>query len=641
MIKGLSRSSKKKRANAKKIKKEPTKSRLANVEVITDKKWTKVKGFNKEEVDIYLQTKRCNRVAYEGALRKFFYWNFVNNDNKACKYISYLNGLDYAEFLRDKGYKESTIQTHFNIISGFGLHLKKRYKANMLNISLANDCLGKRLDVILTEEEYEKLLNIYIDNENWFHASMLSYLYTKKVWYTNFTNIPMRIYESLIWNEESERYVQEEAFGLSLTEECYKVMELMISSRVAKGNFVFLNSRGVGFNNDNTYRLIISILSDYLEMKTNKKYKVTTMEDFKYYYLKDIQRKEAVKKQKRDYYHKSKDKRETYHNRLMGVENSNMGRETFKKKIVTDDLLKQISRQNVKLGERFLREKGTRCSELTIKNYRSDLNIFWCWNFMYNDDTFFIDIKKFELADFFAYAVKDLKWGGSRFARMKSTLSSLSEFVERFFDKEFPDFRNIVLKAIENMPRSERRTKTVLSNEQVEQIFKYYEDKDEPQKACLFALACYSGSRKSELLRFTTENLDVDNTAFEGIFIETKTKIKTKGRGAEGKMLHKYIIRDKFLPHYEKWIKIRNEIVNKKELDHDFIFIDELTGQPIVSPGSIGRWLEDLESVIGVHVYTHSLRHYMATSLCRLGIEDSLIIELFGWTSADMLNLAC
>lgn len=316
-----------------------------------------------------------------------------------------------------------------------------------------------------------------------------------------------------------------------------------------------------------------------------------------------------------------------------------MGRTTFKKITTSKELLSQVNSQNVKLGERFLREKGTRCSEKTIENYRSDLNIFWCWNYTYNDDVFFIDLQKFELSDFFAYAVSDLKWGSARFKRMRSTLSSFSDFIERYYDRQYPEFRNMVLKSIETMPANPRREKTVLSQEQVDKIFEFYKSKGELQKACLFALACYSGARKSELIRFTTDIIDENNIAFD-VFLETVEAIKTKGRGRDGKKLHKYIIRDLFLPHYKLWLEKRAEILEENKIeDHGFVFIDEGTGLPITSPNSVGRWLVALEKEIGVVVYAHCLRHYLATYLVKIGLEVDLIVHLFGWESSEMLKI--
>lgn len=315
-----------------------------------------------------------------------------------------------------------------------------------------------------------------------------------------------------------------------------------------------------------------------------------------------------------------------------------MARKTFRKTIVTPELLEEINPKNKKLVKRFLKEKNTRCSEKTIINYTSDLNIFFCWNVLENENKFFVDLKKIDLADFFAFATEELKWGSARFSRMRSALSSLSEFIERFYDEDYPNFKNIVLKAIELMPKVARRRKTVLSEEQVEKLLNHLSEINRPQEACLLALAICSGARKSELLRFDLDLIDENNTAFDDLFIETKEKIKTKGFTKEGKLLYKYIIKDLFLPYYHKWLAAREEIMKKHNIEeHNKLFIKS-TGEP-AKVSTIDSWIKKWSEYLGEDVYMHSLRHYTCTYLSRIGMESELVIEIFGWSSSDMYKI--
>lgn len=313
-----------------------------------------------------------------------------------------------------------------------------------------------------------------------------------------------------------------------------------------------------------------------------------------------------------------------------------MARQTYRKVIVTDELLQQVNPENKKLVDRFLKEKSTRTSEVTIKNYRSDSNIFFVWNFQNNNNKLFTDIKKLELSDFFSFTTEELKWGSARNNRVRSFLSSLSIFIEKFMDEEYPNFRNIVLKTIESVPKEARREKTILSETQVENLLKYLFETDS-QKACWLALAAYSGSRFSELLRFTTDIIDKNHTAFGDLFIETLKKIKTKGRGREGKLLYKYILKDKFLPYYEKWIEERNLIMEKTGQSHTSLFIRE-DGTP-ATDGTVRSWIATMEKYLGVNLYPHSLRHHLVTEFSRKNIPPMLIKDLVGWTSINMVEL--
>lgn len=317
-----------------------------------------------------------------------------------------------------------------------------------------------------------------------------------------------------------------------------------------------------------------------------------------------------------------------------------MGRETYRKVITSEDLTAKINPKNINMVKRFLKEKNTRCSDTTITNYESDANIFFTWNLLYNDNKFFVDIKKIEFADFFTYAVEDLKWGSARFSRMKSFLSSLSNFIEKYFDDDYPNFRNVILKAIENMPKVPSREKSIFSDEEIDALMNYLENEiNRPQEACLLALAIASGSRKSELLRFTTDIIDENNTAFEDIFLETTKKIKTKGRTKTGKMLTKYIIKDIFLPKYKKWLIEREKIMKENNQDHNCIFIKR-DGTPATNE-TIKAWVRKWDKFLEKPFYFHSLRHYYVTYLSKRSIPEALITEITGWSSIDMCKIYC
>jgi len=314
-----------------------------------------------------------------------------------------------------------------------------------------------------------------------------------------------------------------------------------------------------------------------------------------------------------------------------------MPRKTFRKVITDDESVANINPKNKKISELFLKEKDTRSSSATIKGYQSDLNIFFVWNLLNNDNKFFIDIKKIEFADFFNYCINELQWNSARFNRMRSCLSSLGLFIERFFDDDYPNFRNVILKVVESMPKIFIREKTILNDDQVNGLLKYLLENKREQEACWLALAVSSGARFSELLRFTTDIIDENNVIFEGIFIEVSKKIKTKGRTKTGKMLTKYIIKDIFIPYYSKWLEKRAIVLNDNNKEHNFIFIKK-DGSP-ATEYDIRYWIADFENFLKVPFYPHSLRHYSSTYLAKIGIPPQLIKELFGWESIDMVEL--
>jgi len=311
-----------------------------------------------------------------------------------------------------------------------------------------------------------------------------------------------------------------------------------------------------------------------------------------------------------------------------------MTRKTFKKKIVTDETMEKVNPENKKLANRFLKHKSLTTSPLTVKNYSSDLDIVFSYLVLEKENEFFIDLKKFDIIEMFSFFANELKWGSARQNRCRSTLSSLSIFVERVLDDLHPDFKGIVLSAIESVPNSPRRDKTILSDEQVESLLKHLSEKNKNQEACWLALAVASGARFKEILRFSIPILDNAKDAFEGVFLETEP-IKVKGRGVDGRKKEQYIMKDVFLPYYSVWKEEREKILLEKNLEHDSLFIRK-NGAP-ATDGTVRSWIRSMGKFLGEDLYAHSLRHFLVTKLTLKGIPQELIIALLGWKSGGAM----
>ena len=304
------------------------------------------------------------------------------------------------------------------------------------------------------------------------------------------------------------------------------------------------------------------------------------------------------------------------------------GRKTFRKVITSPELTAQINKDNIKLMERFLKNFATKRSPKSVTVYRSNLIIFLTWNLLYNENKLFTDIRKIEYADFFDFCVSELRWNANRYHQCHSSLSSFSAWIENYFDEDYPQFRNLLPK-IEKPSKEAIREKTILKEEDIDKIFSILEEENRTQEQCLLALAISCGARVSELAQFTLSLIDEENTVFDGLFLETTEKIRTKGSGVQGKMLKKYILKDMFLPYYHKWLAERDEIIKKTNQDHDFIFITKDGSS--ANADRLRDWISTWGDIVEQPIYPHSLRHYQISLLKRLEIDDDLIVYLTGW----------
>lgn len=314
-----------------------------------------------------------------------------------------------------------------------------------------------------------------------------------------------------------------------------------------------------------------------------------------------------------------------------------MSRRTVYNTITSDEKIKQINPDNIDLGNDFIEYLvSTDKSEKTILQYKADLKIFWCWNLEYNKNKFFIDMTKREFAKFQNHAMTVWDWSPNRVRRVKSVLSSLSNYIENMLDDEFPQFRPIVNK-IESPVLSTVREKTVFTNEQLQELLDLLVEKKEYHKACMLSLAMNNGRRKTELPRMKVSYFTDENIKFGSLY-KTPEKVVTKGKGKRGKLLTVWTLAKPFKPYLDLWLKYREEhgitsewLIPKIENGE---FVDE---QLPVS--TMDSWAKSFSNILGVPFYWHSLRHYFTTSCSKSGLPDDVIRMLVGWDSNDMVAI--
>jgi len=303
-----------------------------------------------------------------------------------------------------------------------------------------------------------------------------------------------------------------------------------------------------------------------------------------------------------------------------------MRRTTVYNLITNEENLSRINKKNIDLMNDFLDYLiSIDRSPTTIHGYKNDLEIFFCWNLENNDNKYFIDLTKREIAKFQKYALSEWGWSTNRLSRVKSVLSSMSNYIENILDDEIENYRAIVRK-VESPVKNTVREKTIITDDEVNTILNTLVEQKKYQAACLFALAAFGGARKSELLRYKVSYFDDENIMPDAALYRTPEKIQTKGRGSNGKMLTKYTLLD-FKKYFDLWMNERKE----KGIEGEYIFN--------ISVGTVDYYADVISEILGRPFYFHSLRHFLCSRLFRIGLPSDIIQEYFGWSSADMLNI--
>lgn len=312
-----------------------------------------------------------------------------------------------------------------------------------------------------------------------------------------------------------------------------------------------------------------------------------------------------------------------------------MSRGTKRNNITSPELLKQVNSDNTRLLDEYLDYlRSIQRSETTINVYQNDLEIAFVWALKNNKNKFFIDWSKRDIVAFQNWLININGNSPARVRRIKATLSSLSNYIEAVMDDEFPNFRNIIHK-IENPTNQPVREKTVLSNEQIDELLNYLVKKEKFDKACLVALAVCSGRRKSELTRFKVDYFKDENLICDGSLYKTSEKIKTKGRGINGKQIYCYTLAKKFKPYFDLWMNYRKE----HNIASEWLFPQKEDPTQHIKPNTLNSWANSFGKILGIDFYMHSLRHCWTTGLIRAGLPETVIKELAQWSNLDMVSI--
>lgn len=315
------------------------------------------------------------------------------------------------------------------------------------------------------------------------------------------------------------------------------------------------------------------------------------------------------------------------------------GRTTIYNSITTQYKLDEVNPDNTQLEEDFLDYLSSTDKSLgTIKQYRSNLHVFWVWNLEHNKNKFFVDLTKREIAKFQNHAINVWHWSPKRLRVVKATLSSLSNYIENILDDEYPNFRSIVLK-IESPVNEAVRTKAVYQLDDLKSLLDELVAEGKYQHACVLALAMYSGKRKAELTRFKVHYFDDSNLICGGALYKTPEKMVTKGRGRRGKLLDVYILAKPFKPYFDLWMAERERLGIKSKWLFPKNHKDENGEDDHIAVTTLDSYAKTFTQKLNKPFYFHAMRHAYTTYLLEQNLPENVVQMIQGWASSDMVRI--
>ena len=314
------------------------------------------------------------------------------------------------------------------------------------------------------------------------------------------------------------------------------------------------------------------------------------------------------------------------------------GRSTVYNNIVTPEKLEKVNKKNIQLGDDFLEYiSSIGMSESTIYQYGNNLKIFWCWNLEFNDNKFFVKIRKRDFQRLQAHAKDIWGWSPKRVRTFRATLSSLSDYIYKMLDDEYDGYKPII-KDVPHLPDCTVREKIIYTARELQKILDQLVEDGEYYKACVLSVAMNSGRRKSELARFKVDYFDKSNLICEGALYKTPEKMTTKGRGKNGKLLDVYTLAKPVQPYIDLWLEERKRLKIRSKWLFPRYEHGEWKDEP-VKVTTLDSFTKTYARIAGKHFYWHSMRHYLVTYLSESNIPSTIIQDMIGWESSDMVKL--
>lgn len=304
-------------------------------------------------------------------------------------------------------------------------------------------------------------------------------------------------------------------------------------------------------------------------------------------------------------------------------------------KTTNPEKTKKINKNNLQLKDDFLMYlKSVQRSSGTINGYDNDLLIVFTYIMEELGNKDFQKLSKRDIVRIQNWLIEKGN-SSARIRRIKSAISSLSNYCENILADDDPDFdgyRSIVRK-IESPPLVPVREKTILGEDELKALLDKLVKREQYEQACYLALGMYSGRRKAELCRFRVSDFDDSKLIFDGAMYKSDP-IKTKGRGG-GKMINCYTLAKKFKPYFEFWMEERE----KNGIESKWLFPDKKDYSNHIPISTANSYADTYTRLSGKIIYAHALRHFFTSELARAGIPDSVIQKIVAWESADMVSV--
>lgn len=309
-------------------------------------------------------------------------------------------------------------------------------------------------------------------------------------------------------------------------------------------------------------------------------------------------------------------------------------------KIATDENWEKVLSSNVDLVIDYVEDmKRRKLTYGTICVTDSNLKIFFCWNYIENNNKDFFKFQKSDFRKFLGYGIYKMGWGKHRYENMKKTIHLLCEYVLRddFYRRNYPgfeDFTNVrkIAKPIEGIFDKEIDLNTVVD---AERLLDVLVNEEEYEMACAVAICIASAMSPYEMEQLKMSDFSEENLICNGIFYKIDG-IKMPKKKQDGGVT-KYVIADYVQKYIDLWKEKRDYL--GADIDDFFIYFDPLS-DTWKKRKRIAFFYQRLHKIAGISFEFKDFKFHTAKMLIdKYGLSKRMAKNFLEWENNNLLSI--
>jgi len=290
-------------------------------------------------------------------------------------------------------------------------------------------------------------------------------------------------------------------------------------------------------------------------------------------------------------------------------------------------------------------------SPQTRKVYHSNLKIWFVWVKDSLNNKAQTDIKPLEYKRFQNWLL-NRGCSYSDICNKRAAISSLNNYIEIYYQSEYPTFRNFINKSIKRPPKANVYEKQPLSKAEYAHLIDVLTEREDWQRLAYLKFTFETGCRRAESRQLTKDAVNlkpivrsktiVDSSGNENVeeVVVYQTKpIRCKGAGEIGKV-RKLTVGKDAMDALKKWVEARGGLDGD---DCPYMFVTHQNGVlKQISESGFNSWSKKVfEPIVGRRFHPHMLRSSRASQAVLedkkdihsvqklLGHEDASTTEIY------------